>query len=1503
MMIPSANAASLTWDTTNAADSTITDAAGTWSDGGITWNNGTASVQWTNASSDTAIFSGTAGGAIAIALGSNVTQGGTVFNGTSNYTFANGFVITGTGGITKNGSSTVTLGSGMVSYAGTTTVNGGTLVLTAGTGANSYPAGDLFINGASTLRLTGQRYDFSGKTFTFDSTGGGTLDVLLGGQGSLVFLGNNSFVTNGGAMDTISGSGASQGININTGTAATFNVATGTNATTDLTVSTLLFNTGNVIKTGPGRMAITTAPGYTGTTTVSAGTLSIVGPIGSFPSSGIVNNATMRFATTSGASGVITYGNAISGTGTFTIDTSGTTNGARLQLSGTALNNTNQWNIVNAGTLWLNGAAGTYGTAMNINVSGATDTGAYLSLNGSTNAIFNIGSLAGAGKVTNNSGNSQGLIAGNGNGSSTYSGVMSGAIAFTKTGTGIQTLTGVNTYTGTTTINGGTLQIGGGGSLGSGSYSGAIANTAALEYSSSANQTLSGVISGSGGTLTKDTGSGTLILSNTNTYTGATVVSAGTLAVTGSISNSPTIDVQTGGTLNLASIVSGQTLKGTGTVGTTTVQSGATLSPAGAGTIGTLKTSGTLTMAGEAAFEINKAGTTLTSDSVGGGGAVAFGGHLTISASGDSLTVGDSFTLFSNSGARSGAFATITLPTLDPGLIWNTSTLAADGKITVGTLSVATTPFFNPAPGGYVGAQSVSITADSGATIYYTTDGSTPTTASASGTTTVAGITVPTNTTGFTIKAYAVNSGQSDSPVTTAVYNTITSPVWNVNSDGLWSGASNWLNNVVADGVGASADFTFARTANATVTLDSNRTLGSLTFGNTNHFNWTIAAGGGTLTLDGGAAVPVISVLGDTTTLAVPLAGTNGLTKNGAGALTLSGSSTYTGTTTINAGTLQVGVTSVPGLNGALGVNSPIVFANTAGVLMNLAGFNTQVGSLAGGGTTGGSITLGAGTLTTGADNTTTSYGGGISGTGGVTKVGTGTQTFSGVNSYTGATTINSGTLEVNGGSLTSTGTVNIVNTAGGSGTLRMTGGTVTLTSGGNISVGQDGSLVGNAAYIQTGGTVTANTSNFVYVALCSTAGSTGSFSISGGSFSTTQSLWLGVRNTGTLTVSGSAAVTVGQLRLLNVGSSGTGIVNLDGGTLTTGATDGETLGSTFNFNGGTLILRNAGTNFLLGFSTQTVKAGGALINTQAFDATFAQAIVHDSTLGATADGGLTKSGSGALTLSAIDTYTGPTVVSAGTLMVNGTLSATSSVTAASATTLGGGGTISGPVSVAGTLAPGTTGTGTLATGSLTLTGTYACQINGSASDNVTVNGDLDLTGATLTVTEITPKSQPSYVIATYTGTLTGTFASVPSGYTVDYSTAGLVSLIPNGYAAWAAGFPGLTDSSPGADPDNDGLSNLLEYVLGGDPRVSDASIRPVSTIVGSNLVLTYKRSDASKGDTFQEGQWSTDLINWFDVDPVIVNANGTAPDDMSVTVPMSNAVDGKLFLRLHVTQ
>jgi len=103
------------------------------------------------------------------------------------------------------------------------------------------------------------------------------------------------------------------------------------------------------------------------------------------------------------------------------------------------------------------------------------------------------------------------------------------------------------------------------------------------------------------------------------------------------------------------------------------------------------------------------------------------------------------------------------------------------------------------------------------------------------------------------------------------------------------------------------------------------------------------------------------------------------------------------------------------------------------------------------------------------------------------------------------------------------------------------------------------------------------------------------------------------------------------------------------------------------NFNGGTLSYGGtaANPNFLpaLPGLTANVRAGGARLNDNGQSITITQPLVHDPALGTAIDGGLTKSGTGTLTLAGASTYTGPTTVTAGTLKVAGSIAASAGVT------------------------------------------------------------------------------------------------------------------------------------------------------------------------------------------------------------------------------------------------
>ncbi|MBW8781694.1 MAG: autotransporter-associated beta strand repeat-containing protein [Verrucomicrobia bacterium] len=122
----------------------------------------------------------------------------------------------------------------------------------------------------------------------------------------------------------------------------------------------------------------------------------------------------------------------------------------------------------------------------------------------------------------------------------------------------------------------------------------------------------------------------------------------------------------------------------------------------------------------------------------------------------------------------------------------------------------------------------------------------------------------------------------------------------------------------------------------------------------------------------------------------------------------------------------------------------------------------------------------------------------------------------------------------------------------------------------------------------------------------------------------------------------------------------GTATFNLNGGTLTTLYVFSETTGggtkgtSTFNFNGGTLKASGSYGAFMEGLTRANVRNGGAIVDTNSFNVTIAQDLVHSNIGGDNAiDGGLTKQGLGTLTLTGANTFTGSIHVNAGTLSIN----------------------------------------------------------------------------------------------------------------------------------------------------------------------------------------------------------------------------------------------------------
>ncbi len=131
---------------------------------------------------------------------------------------------------------------------------------------------------------------------------------------------------------------------------------------------------------------------------------------------------------------------------------------------------------------------------------------------------------------------------------------------------------------------------------------------------------------------------------------------------------------------------------------------------------------------------------------------------------------------------------------------------------------------------------------------------------------------------------------------------------WTNAAGGSWTQNANWSGELIANGANSTADFsTLDLTANATVTVDTQRVIGHLRFSDTaaegspaTYKNWTLNAGtAGALILDVDSGAPTITVGNGGATINVPIAGSRGLTKTGAGRLTLSGANVYGGETRV----------------------------------------------------------------------------------------------------------------------------------------------------------------------------------------------------------------------------------------------------------------------------------------------------------------------------------------------------------------------------------------------------------------------------------------------------------------------------------------------------------------------------------------------------------------------------------------------------------------------------
>jgi len=256
------------------------------------------------------------------------------------------------------------------------------------------------------------------------------------------------------------------------------------------------------------------------------------------------------------------------------------------------------------------------------------------------------------------------------------------------------------------------------------------------------------------------------------------------------------------------------------------------------------------------------------------------------------------------------------------------------------------------------------------------------------------------------------------------------------------------------------------------------------------------------------------------------------------------------------------------------------------------------------------------------------------------------------------------------------------------------------------------------------------------------------------------------VQQGGTLTLAGNLSV------------NGNSVVGGTGGSA--GAGNGSAFGSGIFLQGNSTIVFQPGAGQVqMVADVITDQNGSTLATTQTTKApnTFALSSAQSLNLGSGGSGGITLNGPGTLVLSAVDTYTGPTTVTAGTLGVTGSI-ANSITTVSNGGTVAGSGTLGGLVAQAGgTVAPGAlapfttlnvTGNASFAAGSI-----FLVNINGAGqNDKLLVTGTATLTGGTVQVlagTGITAASR--FTLLTASGGVTGAFAQVTASTNLAFLT------------------------------------------------------------------------------------------------------------------------------------
>ena len=678
-----------------------------------------------------------------------------------------------------------------------------------------------------------------------------------------------------------------------------------------------------------------------------------------------------------------------------------------------------------------------------------------------------------------------------------------------------------------------------------------------------------------------------------------------------------------------------------------------------------------------------------------------------------------------------------------------------------------------------------------------------------------------------------------------------------------------------------------------------------------------MANAGRSLTLRGAnAGLNTISgVIADNT----GLGGLVRVIKDDTGTWVLNGNNTFSNGVTITGGTLQAGHDSALG-TGALNMNNATTARirstdGTARTFTNAVTISqTAIFGAAGTGNltfSGGAVNAGSNAKTWTIDGITSTFTGTISGSNSQAKAGNGILVWSGNNTatLTGAVFINEGTLSISSAdNLGSSATALRLGQTSTSGTLLYTGGgATTITRQVSIGNGVNAGDVGDSTITSSGagtisfdnvafnapgsGTVareltlrgTTIGNNEISGVIADNAGvggkvalvkrDAGTWNLTGANtFSNGIQVWEGALEFNSNSALGAQTIqtrigrtsTTGTLR--HTGGSNTivtGQVQVGFGAGGTGNAIVESSGAgTLSFSNATFNAAESAAN-----ANRTLFLGGANSGTN----TISGAIVNNNNASALI--GLTKQDAGTWVLGGVNTYTGSTTVSTGTLILANTGSLRFNIGATGVNNALNG---AGSVTLNGGLLFNLASAGT---------------ITGNSWNIVNVGTLNEGYGGTFAVSStLGPFSNSS-----------GTWTRVENDVTYTFvQSTGVLSVTPGGadYSTWASAFsaPALSDTLSTADPDNDGLINAVEYALGLDPRYFSAS---PGVVTNSGMTITYTKGAEAKanGDVTYGIETSTTLAlgSW---------TLGTAPevtqtaDTISITFPVGPV---KNFARLMV--